>query len=407
MLFLPGFLILLVFVNRYFFGLLARSAWQSSNGFRLEPGETKEAFWPTVGVVIPVFNEGSSVYLTIQSLARSDYPKSRFSIWVVDDCSTDDSFHWAQKAALEYPFVKLHRNSTNLGKRLGIAAAVRKMDCEYVVSVDSDVVVESDAVRRLIQGFSHSQVGAVGGRVSVSNSQENWLTRMQTIKYWIGYEFLKNLENSFETVLCLSGCLTAYRRTVLIEVEDILCKRNIFGVPIKYGEDRYLTRQVVKKGYKTKLDLQSRCYTKAPHTLSGYFAQQLRWRRSNIVDFLGGIFHIWKLNPFVALHYYSLYCLLLAYPAVLWSAAVSGNVLEGIALHLGILSCFAAVYSFSTRQEKPQHKVHPLWFLCMAFVLPVTYMVLNVLALLTLDSGSWETRKKPSGKKTELAPNQQ
>ena len=66
------------------------------------------------------------------------------------------------------------------------------------------------------------EIAAVGGRVHVSNPNENWLTRLQTIKYYFGQEHLKNLERGLRQVLCLSGCLTAYRRHVLIQLEPLL-----------------------------------------------------------------------------------------------------------------------------------------------------------------------------------------
>jgi len=36
------------------------------------------------------------------------------------------------------------------------------------------------------------------------------------------------------------------------------------------------------------------------------------------------------------------------------------------------------------------------WFMPMALMMPVTYALFTPLALLTLDSGSWETRGSPS-----------
>ena len=59
------------------------------------------------------------------------------------------------------------------------------------------------------------------------------------------------------------------------------------------------------------------CFTKAPTTLTGYFNQQLRWKRSNIVDFTCGLSHAWKLHPLVCLHYLSMLALLLVYPFVI------------------------------------------------------------------------------------------
>src|SRR5690606_34220837 len=138
---------------------------------------------------------------------------------VVDDCSTDDSLAWAERAARDLPGrVLVIANPCNMGKRRGINRAVRRATSEIIVSVDSDVIVDRSAVRMLVRRFTSPDIAAVGGRVSISNMHENWLTRMQTIKYYFGYEFLKSLERAFTSVMCLSGCLTAYRRSVLLEL---------------------------------------------------------------------------------------------------------------------------------------------------------------------------------------------
>ena len=103
---------------------------------------------------------------------------------------------------------------------------------------------------------------------------------MQAVKYWIGYQFLKNLENAFSHVMCLSGCLTLYRLEALIAVDHQLELRTFLGDEVKYGEDRYLTRKLVESGRKTRLCFNARCFTKAPATIAHYLNQQLRWRRS-------------------------------------------------------------------------------------------------------------------------------
>jgi cellulose synthase/poly-beta-1,6-N-acetylglucosamine synthase-like glycosyltransferase len=386
----PIFLfILLVFANRYVFGLYLRLI----KGKRFD--EVITGYEPTVTVVVPLFNEGRSIYDTILSLLALDYPREKLSVTVVDDCSTDDSYEWACKAAALYPDnVKVLRNPYNMGKRRGINHAVREATAEIIVSVDSDVIVDRGAVRALVARFSAPDIAAVGGRVHVTNANENWLSRMQTIKYFFGQELLKNLERSLQSVMCLSGCLTAYRRHVLIELEPILENRNAFGVPIKYGEDRFLTRQIVKAGYRTLLTMDAFCYTKAPTTLTGYFNQQLRWKRSNIIDFVGGLSHAWRLHPIVAVHYLSMFVLLLVYPFIIILHVVNGDFIPLIGFHLQLLALLGLVYHFSpsTRRLDPQYRVHPIWFLPMAVLMPAAYLVLTPLGLFTLDSSSWETR---------------
>lgn len=384
----PIYLIVLVVItNRYVAGLF----------FRMLRGadfdRVRSDYEPTVTVVTPMFNEGRGIYDTVRSLMQQDYPAHKLSMVVVDDCSRDDSVEWAQRAAALFPGrVRVIQNQVNMGKRRGINRAVAAAESEIIVSVDSDVVVAEDAVRQLVARFTDDDIAAVGGRVNVINPHDNWLTRMQAIKYHYGYVYLKNLERAFQCVMCLSGCLTAYRRHVLLELEPVLERRSLLGVPIKYGEDRFLTRQIVKAGYRTVCTLEAKCWTVAPPTVAKYFAQQLRWRRSNFVDFFMGITHAWRLNPFVAVHYYSLFALQIVYPFVVVQNVVSGRFFGLCAIHLAVLAVLGVVYFLESEEVPVAERVHPLWFLGLGLLMPVTYIVHNVLALWTLDSGSWETR---------------
>ncbi len=351
-------LILVVFFNRYILGLYLKKVRRWIFDDKVSDYE------PTVTMVTPLFNEGRGILDTIRSLLQQDYPPEKLRVMVGDDCSTDDSYQWALQAQAENPErVRVIRNPYNMGKRLTITQMVRASDSEIIVSVDSDVVVDRQAVRRLVERFTEPDIAAVGGRVLVSNAHENWLTRMQAVKYHIGYDFLKNLERSFRSVMCLSGCLSAFRRSVLIELEPILKNRTIFGVPITYGEDRFLTRQIVKAGYRTVSTMDALCFTIAPNTISKYFSQQLRWRRSNIVDFIGGISHAWRLHPLICVHYLSMGAVLLSYPLMVVEKLINESFWELGVFHVLVLGGIASVYTVRRSIIPKQYQVHPIWFL--------------------------------------------
>jgi len=379
-------LVFIVFCNRYFGGTLLKRI----RGAKFD--EAVDDYEPSVTVVVPMFNQGESIHATVDSLLGQAYPDDKLSVIVVDDCSSDDSYLWACKAAVDAPNVTVLRNARNLGKRRSINRAVLAATSEIIVSVDSDVIVNRHAVRQLVRRFVRPEIAAVGGRVNVSNRDDNWLTRMQTIKYFYGYEYNKNIERCFRSVLCLSGCLTAYRRSVLLELHQKLENRSVMGHPIKYGEDRYLTRQIVKAGHQTVMTLDAICYTEVPRGLREYFSQQLRWRRSNLADYFGGLSHVWKLHPIVAVHYFATSALLLAYPALVFNALATGRFWDLAMLHLGIATVLGLVYRVQTRKLPEDERVSALCYLSAILVMPVTYLVLTPLALFTLDTGSWETR---------------
>jgi cellulose synthase/poly-beta-1,6-N-acetylglucosamine synthase-like glycosyltransferase len=353
--------------------------------------EVADDYEPTVTVITPMFNEGEGIRRTIRSILAQNYPEHKLTVIVVDDCSTDDSYthaadetRWTQRA-------RVLRNPVNVGKRHSIKRAVRESSAEIVVSVDSDVILDPDAVRNLVRRFTSKRIAAVGGRVDILN-KENWLTRMQAVEYYFGYQFLKGLERSFRAVMCLSGCLTAYRRAVLLELEPLLERRNILGVAIKYGEDRFLTRQIIKAGYQTTMTLDAVCRTTAPSSLESYFAQQLRWRRSNIVDYVGGMSHVWRLHSVVAVHYYSVFALILTYPVLLLQSLVTGTFWMLMTVHVVWAAGLGIVYRTQVRKLPADRRVSAFDALPLAIVLPISYAVMTLLALLTLDSAKWETR---------------
>jgi cellulose synthase/poly-beta-1,6-N-acetylglucosamine synthase-like glycosyltransferase len=354
--------------------------------------QVDDDFEPTVTVVTPMFNEGEGIRQVIRSVLAQDYPAHKLHLIVVDDCSTDDSYEHAKDEARGELRVMVLRNDVNMGKRRSINRAVRASKAEIIVSVDSDVTIDRRAVRELVRRFTSPEIAAVGGRVDIRNKRTNWLTRMQAVKYYFGYHVIKNLERAYRTVMCLSGCLTAYRRKVLVELEPVLENRSLLGMQIKYGEDRFLTRQIIKAGHKTTMTMDAICCTEAPAKLDQYAGQQLRWRRSTIVDYLGSISHIRRMHPLVAMHYYSVFGLIIAYPALLISSIADGTFLPVMAAQLGVVVSFGLFYRWQVRKLPADQRVSAASFLPMAVVVPITYAILTPLAVLTLGNRNWGTR---------------
>ena len=237
-------------------------------------------YQPTVSVVMSCFNEGQSVYKTIESMRLSDYPVEKLKIYIVDDCSKDDSYYWIQKAALDFPNVIGICNTINLGKAHNVLNAAARSDSDIIVSVDSDCLFKPNAIKELMSCFTEKKIAAVGGRVGVSNSNVNWLTRFQTLTYAVSFLVIKSSENICRKIQCLSGPLVAIRRECFDEIKEQIACRSFLGVKITNGEDRALTQMLLLKGYNTYLNNNALCYTNVPETIGQYAKQQLRWRRS-------------------------------------------------------------------------------------------------------------------------------
>ncbi len=394
-------LILIVFANRYVFGSLLRLLDKRT---RPDYGDEPDT-WPGVTIIVPVYNEGDHVLQTARSFSQLDYPRDSLNIIFIDDCSSDDTYEYLLQVAQTWNWMNVRRNERNMGKRLGIKAAVLDIDTELVLSVDSDVIVESDALKGLVRHMLATGVDAVGGCVFVSNANETWLSKMQAVKYWVGYQFLKNLENAFDHVMCLSGCLTLYKRSALLAVDKDVENRTFLGDEVKYGEDRFLTRKLVERGFKTRLCFDARCYTKAPPKISGYLSQQLRWRRSNSIDFITALPHLGKFHPLVLVHYISISLLLFFYPLFLVSQVMRLGFVIPMFEHALVVTIFAVAYEFNKNKLPKFAQTSGIWFLAIVLVFPIMYLTMTPLGLATLGTTSWETRGKKTKKQcTDLKP---
>jgi hypothetical protein len=73
------------------------------------------------------------------------------------------------------------------------------------------------------------------------------------------------------------------------------------------------------------------------------------------------------------------------------TAVMKGQLFPMIVRQVIVAALIGVGYWWKVR-KLPIERVNPLWFVPIAFVLPVIYALMTPLALFTLDSGSWETR---------------
>ena len=126
--------------------------------------------------------------------------------------------------------------------------------------------------------------------------------------------------------------------------------------------------------------------------MGAYLNQQLRWRRSNMIDLLTAIPHLNKFNFFVLIHYLSMGTLLFFYPWFLIAKMMELDFIMPMIWHGVLVSCFALAYEFKKHELPEFARTSGLWFLVMAIVFPVVYVTMTPLGLFTLGTTSWETR---------------
>ncbi|MGB2671848.1 MAG: glycosyltransferase [Candidatus Acidiferrum sp.] len=388
-------LCLLVSVVKYVMGIILKVSFPSA---KIQKDYT---YQPMVSVLMPCFNEGKTVYETIESISKSNYPKEKFEVIAQDDCSVDDSYEWMLKARRDFTNIRIRtgRNAANSGKARTVCNAMEHSTAEIIISIDSDCIFHEDAIAELTACFTEAHIGSVGGRVGVRNPNDSVITAIQAVIYYSAFQLYKIPENWTRSVCCISGCLFAIRRELLLEIEPAIRARHWFGIPVNQGEDRFLTHQTLLRGYGTYINNDALCWTTVPSTLSVLFKQQLRWRRSIVRDFFYTLKtlpqHVWKLHPNAvwtliltplgALIGFLVVITALTSDPLAWSGPVP------LVAALGI----GAVLTWVIKKYSAREAVaHPLAFGAYVAWSMVSSLLLTPLALFTMDSADWGTRTK-------------
>jgi len=238
-------------------------------------------FRPLITVVVPAYNEGPFIKRTLEGVARAEYPASGKQIIVVDDGSEDNTGEAVRQFMKDNPgVVEFVQFEENQGKRTAMAEGVRRAKGEIVVFIDSDTIIEENALEYIVAPFEDARVGGTTGKVQVENRFKNLLTRMLGVRYIMSFDFYRCTASTYGGVICLSGVISAYRREILDRVIPGWIKQTFLGNICTYGDDRSLTNYVLKKGYNTIYCRDSVANTLAPETVSRLFKMLVRWNRS-------------------------------------------------------------------------------------------------------------------------------
>ncbi|HJX84440.1 MAG TPA: glycosyltransferase family 2 protein, partial [Candidatus Angelobacter sp.] len=224
-------------------------------------------------------------------------------------------------------------------------------------------------------------------------------TTIQTFIYYAAFHLYKVPENWTRSVNCVSGCLFAIRRELMLKLEPRIRRRHWFGIPVNQGEDRYLTHLTLLEGYGTYVNHDALCWTNVPATLSELFKQQLRWRQSSLRDFFFTLKtlprHVFKLHPNTVLHL--ILTPLGAIVALLMTLAIlTGDPMawagpSSVIVYLVVAAVLAwAIQKYSARETL----TNPLAMSAYAAWWVVSHLFITPLALCTMDSRDWGTRSK-------------
>ena len=225
--------------------------------------------FPSVSIIIPVFNEKDNIEKVIKAVKGLSYPRKK-EIIVVDDGSTDGTYDIIKKIKGIRVFTK-----KNGGRASAVNYGLKRARGEIITRIDADSFPEKNALLKAIPHFE-KDVASVATTVLIKNPK-GLLEKLQEIEY-VMIAWSRKILEYLDAIYVTPGPMSFYRRKVLLKLGGF-DEKNL-------TEDIEIAWKLMKNNYKIKMALDTRVYTKAPNNLEKWWNQRLRWNIGGTQTFL-------------------------------------------------------------------------------------------------------------------------
>ena len=190
---------------------------------------------PTISLIITAYNEEKVIAKKIENSLGLDYPREKLEIIVASDGSTDRTNEIVTRYQTQG--VKLFALENNQGKSTAQNQAVVEAMNDIVIFTDANVMLQTNAVRKMVRNFGDEKVGCVVGKVTYLNEGDTSVSKGEGA-YWRYELLLRKKESDLGNLAMGSGPIMAIRRELFEPIDP------------NVGEDFFLPIHVVIEGYR-------------------------------------------------------------------------------------------------------------------------------------------------------------
>ncbi|MBP7831557.1 MAG: glycosyltransferase family 2 protein [Candidatus Pacebacteria bacterium] len=221
--------------------------------------------YPSVTVIVPCWNEETTIGGTIESLLALDYPSDKVNIILVDDGSTDNTWNVMQHY-VGHPQITAYTKE-NGGKHTAMNLGIEKTTTDFVGCLDADSFVDPQALKRIMTYFDNQEVMAVAPAIIVTKPK-NLIQRIQKIEYhWAIYtKKMLGLNNAIHVA---PGPFSIFRTQVFAKIGNFRSAHNT--------EDMEIAYRMQANHMKIEHANDAFVYTVTPNTVKKLYKQRLRW----------------------------------------------------------------------------------------------------------------------------------
>lgn len=270
------------------------------------------AFAPPISIIVPAYNEETTIADSIRSLFQIIYPD--YEIIVVNDGSKDGTLQAlirefslipmpdSYTSALKTEKIRSIYQSTghynlrvidkaNGGKADSLNAGISISDNELVCCVDADSLLQPDSLIRVVQPFIEApETVACGGSIRIANGcrfsgsylesvglPKHPLSLLQVVEYLRAFLFGRLGWSPLNAMLIISGAFSVFRKEAVLAVGGY--RTDTVGEDMEIIVRLHHYYRLKRQKYRITFVPDPICWTQVPEDARTLRNQRARWQR--------------------------------------------------------------------------------------------------------------------------------
>ncbi|MDX9790761.1 MAG: glycosyltransferase [Candidatus Kapaibacterium sp.] len=229
------------------------------------PAERNDRFCPEITIVISAYNEEEFIGNTISSIKNSDYPKEKIQIYIGSDGSGDRTNEIVKNLSSKDPRIHLFELN-RMGKNQVLNNLIPKVETDFVVLMDADVSLKSDALLRLMTYMIDENTGCTIASLDTQKEfhSDNAGSKGGTL-YHKYEENLRVLEAEAASNVNAMGALYCIRKELFTTIpNDSVC------------DDLYIVYSIINNRKRVLFARDSRCTEIRSRSLKHEYNRRIR-----------------------------------------------------------------------------------------------------------------------------------
>jgi cellulose synthase/poly-beta-1,6-N-acetylglucosamine synthase-like glycosyltransferase len=246
---------------------LALFAW-----FFARPTKTQEGYTPSIGVLVPAYNEEKVIARKIENILSMDYPPQKISVWVGSDCSDDKTDEIVQSIAATDPRVHFWRSPKRGGKTGIINGLAPQIPSDVILLTDANTMHRLGCFNEMAKHFVDPTIGGVAGHIEhkIPAGNENAETVYRNFE-----SHQKLLEGRLHSTISAFGGSYAIRRELFRPIS-----------PNAYSNDDVLIpMNIIRQGYRIIYEMDAVSEEDMTDKVSSEFQRRVRIGAGNFQSF--------------------------------------------------------------------------------------------------------------------------